>query len=150
MKRFLIALVLLVVFFSLPVSVSAFSDEMLVPITHEIIGVAGWYGTGRGECLGCRRDRMMANGERLDDQELMVACGTDLYNEDGTIVAGSCRLFDVGTTVRITNLVNGKSVVAKVTDRGGFTSFGRILDVTKAVRDALDMEDLAMIKVELL
>jgi len=92
----------------------------------------------------------MANGERLDDQEPTAACGADLYNEDGTIVAGSCRLFDVGTTVRITNLVNGKSVVAKVTDRGGFTSFGRILDVTKAVRDALDMEDLAMVKVELL
>ena len=68
-------------------------------------------------CLGCREDRLMANGEKLNDEALTIAFMRTPLN----------------IWVRVENLDNGKSVIARVTDRGGFEAWGRIADVTPTV-----------------
>jgi rare lipoprotein A (peptidoglycan hydrolase) len=86
-------------------------------------------------CVGCRQDRLMANGERLDDSKLTVA-----FNR-----------LPLNSMVKITNLDNGKSVTAKVTDTGGFERHGRIIDTSLAVKNAIDLKtDQSSIKVEAL
>ncbi|MBC7238525.1 MAG: hypothetical protein H5T71_00275, partial [Chloroflexi bacterium] len=93
-------------------------------------GWVSWYGMGERECLGCREDRIMANGERLDDRALTAACD----------VQTTCKLFPLGSRVRIVNQENMMTVEAVITDTGGFSKYGRVLDVTKAVRDRLNAE----------
>jgi rare lipoprotein A len=39
--------------------------------------------------------------------------------------------YPLGTRLKITNPENDKSVIVKVTDRGGFGKYGRILDLSK-------------------
>lgn len=53
-----------------------------------------------------------------------------LRQEPEALTAAHPRL-PFGTTVRVTNLANGRSVVLTITDRGPFTG-GRILDVSEA------------------
>jgi len=61
-------------------------------------GRASWYGPGF-------HGKKMANG--------------DVYNQNNILVAH--RTFPLGLKVRITNLENGKFIVAKVFDRGPYT-----------------------------
>ena len=37
----------------------------------------------------------------------------------------------MGTKLKVTNVVNGKSVIVKVNDRGGFSKYGRTLDLSR-------------------
>ena len=101
----------------------------------EYFGEASWYGTGEGECLGCSENLIMANGQKLDDTKLTVACG----------LSNSCKYLNLGDKLLITNLDNSKQVIVVVTDKGGLRA-GRLLDVSKAVRDILEFEGLANIK----
>lgn len=73
-------------------------------------------------CLGCRTDRLMRNGEKLDDSKATIA-----FNK-----------LPMNTMVKITNTDNGKSIVAKVTDTGGFERHNRIADLTPAVYEYLE------------
>lgn len=66
--------------------------------------------------------RRTANGERFDPNLLTMAH----------------RTLPFGTLVRITNLNNNKSVVARVNDRGPFTG-GRIGDLSTAAAGVIDM-----------
>ena len=43
----------------------------------------------------------------------------------------------LGTILRITNVENNKSITAKVTDRGGFSKMGRLLDLSKGAFQAI-------------
>ncbi len=110
-----------------------------------IVGIAGWYGNGPGECLGCLTDQgrlIMANGDVLDDSMLTIACGMD----------GSCQSLPLGTLVRITNLENGRMTIAMVTDTGGFKELNRIADCSKAVAERLGFleEGLALVMIEVI
>lgn len=84
-------------------------------------------------CIGCHPDRIMANGERLDDNRLTIA-----YNHA-----------PLNTPVKITNTINGKSVVATITDTGGFERHGKIADLSVATRDALGCGDVCHVALEL-
>lgn len=91
-------------------------------------GLATWYGTGEGECVGCSENVVMANGQPLDDTAFTCA-----FN-----------YAPLGTRLRVTNLSNRLSTECLVTDTGGFTAAKyarngqtRIVDLTKAVRDSL-------------
>lgn len=75
----------------------------------------------REGCLGCSPTLTMANGQPLDDNALTIA-----FN-----------YLPLGSRVKLTNLDNGKSIVAEVTDTGGFTGLGRIADLTPKVASAL-------------
>lgn len=89
----------------------------------------------RAGCLGCSPNLTMANGETLDDSRLTIAV------PPGTI--------PMNTPVRVTNETNGKSVIAMVTDTGGFAKYNRVADLTPAVANALGTQtDISTVRVE--
>jgi rare lipoprotein A len=85
----------------------------------QYFGTASYY--GRGYWQG----RKMANGERFDYRKKTVALW----------------YLPLGTMVRITNLDNGLTAVAEVTDRGPAHSLHRIADLSQAVAEELDYVD---------
>jgi rare lipoprotein A (peptidoglycan hydrolase) len=106
-------------------------------------GIASWYGTGEDECLGCNPRRIMANGQRLDDDKKTAACS----------VGGTCKTFPVGSRVRILNLENKMLTTALITDTGGLlkgTDKERSIDVSKAVKDAINCGGLCEVRVTVL
>ena len=94
------------------------------------VGKASFYSTTG--CLGCSPTLTMANGEKLDDTKLTVA-----YNHA-----------PLNSFIKITNTLNGKSVTAKVTDRGGFEKHGKIVDLSVATKEALNCGSTCLVKVE--
>ena len=80
------------------------------------VGSAAWYG---GYHLG----RRTASGERLDAVRPTAAH----------------RSLPLHTLVRVTNLSNGRSVIARITDRGP-VSRRLLIDVSPRVADELDMK----------
>ena len=88
-------------------------------------GVASWYGPGF-------QGRKTANGERFNTSEMTAAHKTLPFN----------------TLVKVTNLSNGVSTVVRINDRGPFIR-GRIIDLSKAAKNELQMGGLAEVKIEL-
>lgn len=78
-------------------------------------GIASWYGPGF-------HGRPTASGTIYDQNELTAAHQT----------------LPLGTRVRVTNLVNGKSIEVTVNDRGPFAK-GRIIDLSYAAAQSLGM-----------
>jgi len=54
-----------------------------------------------------------------------------------------------GTMVKVTNLVNNKSVIVRINDRGPYAA-GRIIDLSKAAAKQIDMIAAGVVKVEIL
>lgn len=52
------------------------------------------------------------------------------YNQNALTCASNQYKF--GTRLKVTNKANGKSVVCRVNDRGGFGKYGTALDLSKA------------------
>lgn len=77
-------------------------------------GNASWYGPPF-------HGRRSSNGEIYDMNKLTAAHRTMAFN----------------TTVRVTNLTNGKSVVVRITDRGPFVE-NRIIDLSRAAAQAIE------------
>ena len=100
--------------------VAAFSSaEHLGPVRvvgEREVGRAAWYG---GRHLGHR----MANGEPLDAVRPTAAH----------------RSLPLHSHVRVTNLNNGRSVIAKITDRGPVSN-RLLIDVSPRAADLLDMK----------
>lgn len=88
-------------------------------------GMASWYGVENG--------RHTASGERFDSHALTAAH----------------RRLPFGSMVRVTNTLNGKSVDVRINDRGPWRH-GRILDVTDAAADVLDMKRQGTVPVTIL
>ncbi len=78
-------------------------------------GVASWYGPKF-------HGKQTASGERYDQYKMTAAHKT----------------LPLGTTVRVTNLENNRSVVVRVNDRGPFVD-DRIIDLSRAAASHLDM-----------
>lgn len=96
-------------------------------LRRSFVGKASYY-TFDG-CLGCNSERITTSGDVLDDSKLTLA-----------IPAQWRDVIPMGTMVRITNLDNNKSVIAKVNDTGGFYKYDRIADVSLAVRNSIDLK----------
>ena len=64
----------------------------------------------------------MANGKRFDRRKLTAASW----------------YFPLGTTIRVENVKNGKSVIVTITDRGPNLRLHRILDLSQAAAQRLD------------
>jgi peptidoglycan lytic transglycosylase len=79
-------------------------------------GIASWYGPRF-------HGRDTASGERFDQNELTAAH----------------RTLPLGTKAMVTNLRNGKKVEVEINDRGPYAP-GRILDLSKAAAERLDIE----------
>ncbi len=79
-----------------------------------------------------------------------TACGETLIDEALTCaLPPSIGKGRFGMRVRITNLSNGFSVVAKYNDSGPFCE-GRIADLTTGTQQAIGMDGIAPVKIELL
>jgi len=102
-------------------------------------GEASFY--SRAGCLGCDPQMIMANGQPLDDNALTMAIGANLKQY-------------VGYHARVTSLATGQSVVAKITDTGGFyqARYGhRVADLTIATKTAIGMRGgVGQVRVEIL
>lgn len=102
-------------------------------------GIASYY--SKAGCLGCNPLFVMANGQVLDDHALTMAIGAD-------------KKHLVGYNARVTNLVNGKSVIVRITDTGGFykDKYGnRVADLTIGTKEAIGMKGgLGKVRVEVL
>jgi rare lipoprotein A len=61
-----------------------------------------------------------------------------------TALTAAHRSLPFGSKVRVTNLKNGRSVLVTITDRGPFVR-GRIIDVSPAAAQALDLSGLAQV-----
>jgi len=86
----------------------------------------------RAGCLGCSPTLTMANGETLSDERATIA-----FNQ-----------LPMNTKVLVTNLDNGRSIEALVTDTGGFESLGRIADLTPAVANYLETKtDISEVRI---
>lgn len=100
---------------------------MLKPIKAET-GVASYYGVPY-------HGRQTASGEVFDMNELTAAHPTLKF----------------GTKVKVTHLVNNRSVVVRINDRGPFVK-GRVIDLSKAAAEELQMvrAGIAEVKIEVL
>ncbi len=88
-------------------------------------GIASWYGVPY-------HGRRAANGEVFDMNKLTAAH----------------RKYPFDTVVRVQNLGNRKEVDVRITDRGPFVR-GRIIDLSRAAADRIDMLNLGVTKVKL-
>ena len=95
-------------------------------LSKVIVGRASWYGPG---FYGKRT----ASGERFDAKAMTLAH----------------RHLPMGTRVRVTNLANGKVVVARVNDRGPFGS-NRVADLSEGAAKRLGISGVARVRLEIL
>ena len=89
-------------------------------------GIASYYS------VRTNRGTRTASGRKLRDHELTAAH----------------RRWAFGTPVRVTNLVNGNTVVVTVTDRGPHVR-GRVIDVTMATAKKLDFVKRGLVPVKI-
>lgn len=88
-------------------------------------GVASWYG-------GHFHGKLTANGERFNKWAMTTASNSH----------------KMGTRLRVTNVDNGKSVVVKVNDTGGFKKYGRLLDLSRGAFSKIANVDRGTVKVK--
>ncbi|MVW74719.1 septal ring lytic transglycosylase RlpA family protein [Pseudomonas sp. R-22-3w-18] len=97
------------------------------------VGTGGVTQTGKASYYGDRHHgNKTASGERFDQHALTAAH----------------RSLPFGTRVRVTNMSNDKSVVVRINDRGPFVR-GRIIDVSRAAAERLDMLRAGVVPVRL-
>lgn len=87
-------------------------------------GEASWYGPGF-------HGRKTANGERFDTYDFTAAHKT----------------LPFGTLLKVTNLENNRYTVVRINDRGPYIR-GRIIDLSKAAKNALGMGGTALVRIE--
>lgn len=88
-------------------------------------GFASWYG-------GKFQGRLTANGEIFDTNQMTAAHKTLPFN----------------TLVEVINLRNNKTTIVRINDRGPYVD-GRIIDLSRAAADALDMVSHGVAPVEI-
>lgn len=86
------------------------------PKVYRLEGTASWYGPGF-------HGKRTASGERFDQNGLSAACNA--------MFRGKCRM------ARVTNKKNGKQVVVRINDTGGFEKLGRVIDLSKGAGQKL-------------
>jgi rare lipoprotein A len=91
---------------------------------YSAVGMASWYGSQF-------RGRMTANGEVFDVNSVTAAHPT----------------MPLPSYIRVTNTANGRSIIARVNDRGPFHS-KRLIDVSERVAQALDFRRIGTAKVK--
>lgn len=111
-------------------AIIAHQPEVLAEPKQVWTGQASYYSFDG--CIGCNPNRIMANGEVLNDMNKTLA-----FNK-----------LPMNTEVVVTNLSNGTKTTAIVTDTGGFEELGRIADLSVATKEVLGCSDLCQIRIE--
>lgn len=102
------------------------SDKRGKKVINSIHGQASYYKSGTG------LSDLTANGEKFDD----------------TLLTAAHRDLPFGTSVRVVNLKNKKSVEVRINDRGPFAP-DRIIDVTHAAGKKIGMLDQGIVPVRI-
>jgi rare lipoprotein A len=89
---------------------------------HILEGIASYYW----------QDQMTATGERFDK----------------TAMTAAHKTLPLNTRVRVTNAVNGRSVVVRINDRGPYKP-GRVIDLSEAAAALLDMHKIGLVAVKI-
>ena len=89
-------------------------------------GMASWYG-------GKFHGRTTASGE--------------VFNKWAMTAASNSH--KMGTMLRVTNVANGKSVVVRVNDTGGFKKYGRTLDLSRGAFSKIADIQSGIVKVKI-
>ena len=76
----------------------------------------------------------------------LVTANGERYNEDAFTCASMSHKFN--TLLRVTNIDNGKSIIVRVNDRGGFKKYGRIIDLTPRAFKSIAPLSQGIIKVK--
>ena len=97
------------------------SRDPLTGRSHALEGIASFY----------HEDQMTANGERFDK----------------TAMTAAHKTLPINTWVRVTNVVNGRSVVVRINDRGPYKP-GRIIDLSAGAAQVLDMTTVGLVPVK--
>jgi len=92
--------------------------------SHDLTGKASWYGPGFN-------GKLTANGER--------------FKQNG--ISAAHKTLPFGTIVKVTNLMNGKSVEVRINDRGPFVR-GRVIDLSKGAAKKIDMIQAGVVPVQ--
>lgn len=90
--------------------------------SHALDGIASYYW----------QDQMTASGERFNKRDMTAAHPS----------------LPFGTLVEVTNTRNGKKTVVRINDRGPFKP-GRVIDVSEAAAEVLDMTGRGLAPVKL-
>ena len=85
-----------------------------------------WYGPGF-------HGKRTANGE--------------IFNQNAMTTSSNSH--KMGTKLLVTNVKNGKSVVVRVNDTGGFSKYGRTLDLSKAAFSKIASPGQGVVKVKI-
>ena len=89
--------------------------------SHILEGIASYYW----------QDQMTATGEPFDK----------------TAMTAAHKTLPLGTRVRVTNVVNGRSVVVRINDRGPYKP-GRVIDLSEAAAGLLDIHKAGLVPVK--
>lgn len=99
---------------------------------------ASWYDSASVKREGtCHADKCYtASGREIHDLE-----------RNGVLFCAADKRYKMGSNLKVTNEKNGKSVVVKVLDRGGFKKYGRVVDLSKESFKKISDLKLGVIKV---
>lgn len=103
-----------------------YKKRLAIARANYMMGIASWYGYESGKRY--RRRPRTASGEYFNPTELTAAHKT----------------LPFGTMVLVTNLVNNKTVLVKINDRGPF-AHGRIIDLSRAAANAIDIRGIGKV-----
>lgn len=106
------------------------------PLLHAEVGLASWYSTE-----ACKFNQT---------KECLTASGKSLYAlEKGKNYFGASWNFELGSSVRVTNLANGRSQIVKILDRGPSKRLrGRVIDLSRATFNRLSDTGRGLIRVK--
>jgi len=112
-----------------------------------LLGACSWVPTGVSHLDVGVEDRGVASwyGESFHGKQ---AANGELFDMDGLTAAH--RTLPLGSVVRVVNLVNGKHVHVRITDRGPYAN-GRILDLSRGAAARIGMLEggLSVVRVQL-
>ena len=100
--------------------------SLLLMANASYAATASWYGKPF-------HGRLTASGERFNMNDLTCASNTH----------------KMGTKLKVTNKSNGKSVVVRVNDTGGFKKYGRTLDLSKGAFAKIASIDKGVINIKI-
>ncbi|HTL89550.1 MAG TPA: septal ring lytic transglycosylase RlpA family protein, partial [Leptolyngbya sp.] len=109
---------------SIPLADAQVEMHQLATTDSSIDGMASWYGP-------YFHGRQTANGEIFDQDELTAAHPT----------------LPLGTFLKVTNRLNGKTIVVRVNDRGPYFD-NRVLDLSKRAASIINSEDRGVVPIE--
>lgn len=100
--------------------------SLLLMANASYAATASWYGIPF-------HGRLTASGERFNMNDLTCASNTH----------------KMGTKLKVTNKSNGKSVVVRVNDTGGFKKYGRTLDLSRGAFNKIEDINKGLVKINI-